>query len=115
MLLQHKQRHKQVQTKQRNIKHQPSGANNEKQSEEQKQTQYRTIWLLAALAISIAGIIVFLLTENMSYKMTLIDHWTIVNAILFVAEALCIAFVFKSKKTPRKQEPHKHIASNNHL
>ncbi|MCL2477064.1 MAG: hypothetical protein FWE73_07370, partial [Candidatus Bathyarchaeota archaeon] len=51
------------------------------------------------LAMGIAGIIVFLLTEDMSRTMTLVDKWTIVNVIIFAVQIIAIVFVFKHQKT----------------
>ncbi|MCL2642273.1 MAG: InlB B-repeat-containing protein, partial [Candidatus Bathyarchaeota archaeon] len=89
----------------RNNRHVSTGQTQKKngaqlQSEtEHKLKQHRIIWLITALVMGIVGIVVFLLTENMNYTMTLVDKWTIVNAVIFVVEIIAIALIFKHKKT----------------
>ncbi|MCL2477709.1 MAG: hypothetical protein FWE73_10590, partial [Candidatus Bathyarchaeota archaeon] len=56
------------------------------------------------LAMGIAGIIVFLLTEDMSRTMTLVDKWTIVNVIIFAVQITAIVFTFKRKKNNNTEE-----------
>jgi len=72
------------------------------QTGEQKEQQWwqrQRVWLFIALVLGVVSIIVFLLTEDLSLKMGLVDRWTIVNAILFVVEFVAIILVFKHKKT----------------
>jgi preprotein translocase subunit SecG len=76
----------------------------EESVEEQKQKKRLTLWLLAAVAMGIAGIIVFLLTEDMSRKMALVDKWTILNVIIFAIEIIAIALHAKTQKSKNKQE-----------
>ena len=106
VLLQHKKKQKKT-TQPNNNESQPNNNesqpnNNESQpnnKENQKQkSQHRNLWLAVALALGIAGIIVFLLTEDMSRTMTLVDGWTIVNVIIFAVQIIAIAFVFKHQK-----------------
>ena len=47
--------------------------------------------------MSILGIVVFLLTEDMSRPMALVDNWTIVNVIIFIVELIAIVLTFKHK------------------
>ncbi|MCL1977786.1 MAG: InlB B-repeat-containing protein [Candidatus Bathyarchaeota archaeon] len=58
----------------------------------------RNVWLFIVLALSIVGVVVFLLTEDMSLQMKLIDKWSIVNAAIFLAGIIGIMFAFKHKK-----------------
>ncbi|MCL2707229.1 MAG: hypothetical protein FWE97_03615, partial [Dehalococcoidia bacterium] len=51
-----------------------------------------------SIIAAIAGVIVFILTENMSNPMVLVDRWTIVNAIILVLGAICAVPAFKNKK-----------------
>ncbi|MDR2708126.1 MAG: InlB B-repeat-containing protein [Nitrososphaerota archaeon] len=60
-------------------------------------------WLIVAFALSIIGVVVFLLTENMSHQMVLIDKWTIINAVIFVAEIVAILIYSNTKKEDDKQ------------
>jgi len=113
MLPQHKQ--KQAQTKQRNVKNQPYGTNNsdtQTKTQKTKKQTHRSFWLITALALGILGLVVFLLTEDMSHMMSMVDRWTIVNAVIFVTEILCLIFVFKSQKNTPKQKPNEPIVSN---
>jgi uncharacterized membrane protein len=65
----------------------------------EKFTQRRIVWLVATLVLAIVSVVVFLLTEDMSNPKTLVDKWTIINAVLLIAEILSILFVFHNKKT----------------
>jgi len=66
--------------------------------EERQYKKTRLGWIITAIAMGAAGIIVFLLTQNMDYLMVLIDHWTIVNAVIFIVEIVGYTFSFKKKK-----------------
>jgi H+/gluconate symporter-like permease len=70
--------------------------NPEDQTEEQKKKkQRRLFWFLLSVIMGIAGIIVFILTEDMSRPMALVDNWTIVNVIIFIVELIAIVLTFK--------------------
>ena len=73
----------------------PPEYNEEKEEERRKQSG---AWRIVALILCAAGIIIFLFTEDMRNPMTLIDRWTLVNAVIFVAEAICIGIASKRKK-----------------
>ena len=60
--------------------------------------QLRRVWLAAIFALGIAGIIVFLLTENLSLPMTFVDSWTILNVVIFAVQIIVTVLVFKCKK-----------------
>jgi uncharacterized repeat protein (TIGR02543 family) len=79
---------------------QGQGAEQEDVSERK---QRRDVWLFAAFVLGIAGIIVFLLTEDMRNPMVMVDRWTIVNVVVFLAEILAIVLVFKRKKKYRRR------------
>jgi uncharacterized repeat protein (TIGR02543 family) len=63
--------------------------------------QCRHLWLITAVIMGIAGVLVFLLTEDMSNTMTIVDKWTSVNVAIFTVEILAIAFLFKHKKVTK--------------
>jgi uncharacterized repeat protein (TIGR02543 family) len=89
---------------------------NEQNDEQQQRKQHRKLWLITAVIMGIAGVIVFILTEDMNNPMVLIDRWTIVNAIIFIVEIMAIIFTFKRKKKNNqnsKQEEHNPINPNN--
>jgi len=75
------------------------GGQKREDSDAKKFTQRRTIWLIATVVLAIVGIIVFILTEDMSLPRGWVDRWTIVNAIILVAEIITVMFVFHNKKT----------------
>jgi H+/gluconate symporter-like permease len=71
--------------------------NNDHTVDEKKQKQRRLFWFLLSVILGIAGIVVFLLTEDMTRPMAMVDRWTIVNVIIFVVELIAIALTFKHK------------------
>jgi H+/gluconate symporter-like permease len=68
-------------------------------SGDKKFTQRRTRWLIATIVLAIVGIVVFLVTEDMSLPRGWVDRWTIVNVIILVAGIITALFVFHNKKT----------------
>jgi hypothetical protein len=69
------------------------------------QLKRKDIWLIITLAMGIAGIIVFLLTQNMDNVRVWFDKWTIVNVIIFVVEIIAITLLFAYEKiTVNKEE-----------
>ncbi|MCL2172495.1 MAG: InlB B-repeat-containing protein [Candidatus Bathyarchaeota archaeon] len=108
VLLQHKQKQKyrqQTQGNSYNVKDKRDKTqindNNSKEDNEtyemERQRQRRLFWFLLNVVMGIVGIIVFILTEDMSRPMVLVDKWTIVNAIIFIVELIAIALTFKRK------------------
>jgi hypothetical protein len=79
--------------------------NNKKEdyNKEEKRMQRKT-WLLVTIALAIIGIVVFLFTEDMSLPMRMVDKWTIVHAILLIAEFAAIACIFKRKNTSENNQ-----------
>ncbi|MCL1918563.1 MAG: InlB B-repeat-containing protein, partial [Peptococcaceae bacterium] len=70
----------------------------EQREEQHKRKQRRNILLITAIGMSILGVIVFMITENMMNLMVLVDYWTIVNAIIFAVEIIATVFIIKHKK-----------------
>jgi uncharacterized repeat protein (TIGR02543 family) len=68
--------------------------NEEKRAEEKNRRE----WLVVAIIMAVAGIVLFLLTEDMRNMMVLLDRWTIANAIIFVILNVAIRFAFKRKE-----------------
>jgi len=60
--------------------------------------------LVAVIAFAVVGIIVFILTEDMSLPMVLLDNWTIVNAIIFVLGIVSYRFIFKREKNEEYED-----------
>ena len=73
--------------------------NKESAVEVKKQKQRRLFWFFLSVILGIAGIIVFILTEDITRKVALVDRWTIVNLIIFVVEIITILLIFKRKKS----------------
>jgi uncharacterized repeat protein (TIGR02543 family) len=75
-------------------------------TEEQKKRS--TLWVFVTIAMGIASVVVFLLTEDMNLKMGIFDKWTIINAILFVIEIIALVLYTKTQKTTNhKQQANK--------
>ncbi|MCL2150041.1 MAG: Cna B-type domain-containing protein [Dehalococcoidia bacterium] len=53
------------------------------------------LWLFITVITGVAGVVVFLLTEDMSLRMAWVDAWTIVNAIILVLGAISFMLAFK--------------------
>ena len=68
------------------------------EAHQKQKKKNRKIWLTVSIVMGIAGIIVFLLTEDTTKLMVLLDRWTIVNAIIFIIEAVGFGLAFKRKK-----------------
>ncbi|MCL2643402.1 MAG: InlB B-repeat-containing protein, partial [Candidatus Bathyarchaeota archaeon] len=58
------------------------------------------VWLFVALVLGVVGVVVFFCTEDMGNVMVWVDVWTVVNAVIFVAEiiALALLLLFKHEK-----------------
>jgi uncharacterized membrane protein len=61
----------------------------------------RKTWVIVSIATALIGIILFILTENMSLNMAIMDKWTIFNAVLFIAAGLGASFA--NKKTDAEE------------
>jgi uncharacterized repeat protein (TIGR02543 family) len=57
--------------------------------------------LLASAVMAIVGVIVFVLTQDMSLPMVLVDKWTIVMAIIFALEFL---FANRANRAPKEAD-----------
>jgi len=66
--------------------------------EGKRQKQCRFLWFLLSVIMGVVGIIVFILTEDMTRPMVLVDKWTIVNVLIFIVEIIAITLTFKRKK-----------------
>jgi len=67
------------------------------ENHEHKQ-QVKAIFLAVTMIMAAAGIILFFITEDMRLLMVLVNRWTIVNAAIFIIEAVAVALTFKRKK-----------------
>ena len=71
---------------------------------EQRGKQYRVGWLAAMIILGIAGIFIFLITQDMKGIMVLVDIWTIVHAVIFVSEIISVSMAFKKGKEERQEQ-----------
>jgi uncharacterized membrane protein len=65
------------------------------QEEAERHSKNRMMWLIATIVMGVLGIVIFLLTEDMSKLMVLVDKWTIVNAIILVLGIVSCIFALK--------------------
>ncbi|MCL2476226.1 InlB B-repeat-containing protein, partial [Candidatus Bathycorpusculum sp.] len=111
VLLKKKQKQKKEQDEQKASESQNSAEHKNERTDDEKtkkQKQHQILWLLSFI-LGIAGIIVFLLTENTSLPMALVDQWTIVNAIIFIVEIIAITLLIfnRKKKDDSKEDDNK--------
>jgi len=66
--------------------------------DEKQEKKRRPGWLALLTVMGIVGVIVFVLTEDMTRLMVLVDNWTIVNAIVFVVALISYRFAFKREE-----------------
>lgn len=62
------------------------------------------LWLVLAIVAGIAGVVVFLLTENMRNPMTFVDWWTLVNAIILILGCVGAWLAFKEEDRQKKNQ-----------
>ena len=55
--------------------------------------QIRYLWLFLVMIFGAAGVMVFFMTENMSFPMEIVDIWTAVHGVILAAQMLCITLV----------------------
>ena len=72
---------------------------NEAEPAKKQLAKYRPIWILTSLITGIAGIIVFILTEDTKLPIVFVDKWTIVNAIILIAGIMSCIYVKKSTES----------------
>jgi len=78
---------------------------NEDDEEEQgEKRRNRKILAFAIPVLAILGTILFILTQNMSLTMGMVDSWTLAQAALFAAGLLSYVFVSKKVKAEDEQE-----------
>ena len=70
----------------------------------EKLEECRMFWLAVTIATGIAGVVLFLLTENTERLMVFLDVWTIAHAAIFLLEVIAMSLAIK--RVTRKQLPH---------
>jgi|GEM_PF-4957011 len=58
----------------------------------------RLRWLLTAAVLAVVGIVVFLLTEDIRNPMTMVDVWTIVNALVFALGLISLGLTMRRRR-----------------
>jgi len=64
----------------------------------EKTKRGRPLLIILTPILAIIGLILFILTQDMSHPMTLIDWWTPLHLLLLADEILCSIFAFKRGK-----------------
>jgi len=72
--------------------------------EREQENKRRPGWLAILTVMGIVGVIVFILTEDMTRLMVLVDNWTIVNAIIFIIALISYRYAFKREKEDEYEE-----------
>lgn len=70
----------------------------EANDETAKSRKKKLTWMIATAIFAIGGIAIFILTQDTSATMVLVDMWTIVNTFLFAASIVSAVFVLKKDK-----------------
>ena len=52
---------------------------------------------------AVAAVIIFLLTEDMTKSMTMVDKWTILMAVIFLIELVLLIFSRKKKQDEEEE------------
>lgn len=60
--------------------------------------QHSHVTLVIATVMGLLGIIVFMITENMTNLMVLVDQWTFINAVIFAVEITALVLSSKNMK-----------------
>jgi len=66
--------------------------------ERQENTKRKFRWLAITFIMAIAGVILFILTEDMRLPMVLVDRWSILNATILTLEVVAVVFSLKRKQ-----------------
>jgi uncharacterized Tic20 family protein len=77
----------------------------ERSEEEQansRVTMSALIWTMVTIVMSVLGILVFIVTENMTYPMQLTDDWTILNFIILMV--VLVAFIVTRRRTENEED-----------
>lgn len=61
-------------------------------------------WLIAAIVLALAGVVLFVLTQDISLPMVWVDFWTIINAILLIATIVVGNVSLGRKKTKQEED-----------
>jgi H+/gluconate symporter-like permease len=68
------------------------------EEEQRKQGRLRVIYFVAIMLSAVAGVATFLLTQNMSYTMVLIDWWSALHGALTIICTVGCICLFRKRK-----------------
>jgi hypothetical protein len=68
------------------------------------------VWLIVSAVLAAAGVILFVLTENITTTMNLVDEYTIVHAVLFAAVAVITLICLKARTETEEDEANEESA-----
>jgi uncharacterized membrane protein len=72
--------------------------------EKRQAKKHRLLWLIATVVLAIAGVVVFLVTEDLSLPFGWVtDKWTILNAAILAVEAITIYLCLKTVKETQQE------------
>ena len=66
--------------------------------ERREHTKRSLRWLALTFIMAIAGVLIFILTQDMRLPMVIVDRWSILNAIILAAEIVAVVHSFKRKQ-----------------
>ena len=75
--------------------------------ERRENKKRRLMWLIVTFLMAFAGIILFILTENMRHPMVMVDRWTIINFIILAIEILAVVLCFKENNQTEENEEYR--------
>ncbi|MBQ6583345.1 MAG: hypothetical protein IJH77_05920, partial [Mogibacterium sp.] len=79
-------------------------AENEEEEEEEPELKRKGIFRILSILTAVISVIAFILTEDMSLPMQLIDRWTLLMVILLIIDILLAIFSKKKRKDEEEQE-----------
>ena len=71
---------------------------------QKKEKRKKLILKIIGVILFICGIVLFILTEDMTATMTLIDKWTLLNVLLFINNLLAFFILIDSKKEDEEED-----------
>jgi len=70
----------------------------EQGEEDQKEKRHGLAWLLTTNILGVAGVVLFVIFQDMSRMMVFVDRWTIVHVVIFAVQVLAIWLLLRSDK-----------------
>jgi len=67
--------------------------------DEERASRFRCMCGKRAIILCVVGVVMFLIVWEVNNQMVLVNNWTILNGIVFAAEAVVVKLSFKKKRT----------------